>query len=295
MKRLFLPMVWLSTLAHGAAPGELPEALRGVKAATGMCTRDDLRDSSHAGSSPAEPLRKMDASCGISVREMVALSARQELTLIDLRGHEAHAQTAIDGSLSMTVGELRTKSFLHGRPLVLIGDGRGQRELLASCTRLRAQGFAKPMVLWGGLPAWQAQGQPVVGRTRSSDDVPLLTAAELWAESQFDANLIVVAEPLRSLQQRLPGAVVVESLSSAAVQRALEQRRKLRAPAVATVVVASPATLPTDQLRALREAVLPLSMLAYAGSAATFAKDMQRQSALWAAHARGPKQPGCGL
>jgi rhodanese-related sulfurtransferase len=295
VKHLALPLMMLSALAHGAVPGELPDALRGVKPATGMCTRDDLRDPSNAGTSSGESLRKVDASCGISVREMVALTARQELTLIDLRGREAHARTSIDGSLSMTVGELRTKSFLQGRPLVLIGDGKGQRELLASCARLKSQGFVRPMVLWGGLPAWQAQGQPVVGRAQDSDGVPLLTAAELWAESQFDANLIVVAEPLRSLQQRMPGALVVESLSSAALQRALENQRKLRAPAVATIVVATPAILPADQLRALRQAVLPVSMLVYAGSAEMFAKDMQRQASLWAAHARGPKQPGCGL
>ena len=146
-----------------------------------------------------------------------------------------------------------------------------------------------------GMPAWIAQGQPVVGLHQGIDEVPSLSSAELWMEAQFDANLIVVAETLRGLQLRMPNAMVLTDLSPKPVQRALEQRRKSRAPAVASVVVASPTALSMNQLLALREALRPLPILSYAGTADTFAKDMQRQSSVWVAHARGPKPPGCGL
>ena len=284
----------IGSLAHGGPPGELPDALRGVKPATGMCTRDDPRSASQNPPGDGSMLA-VDGSCGIGVREVVALGAKADVMLIDLRGHELHAQTAIEGSLSMSTSELRTKAFLQSRPIVLIGNGKGQRDLLATCAQLKAQGFAKAKVLLGGMPAWIAQGQPVVGLHQGIDEVPSLSSAELWMEAQFDANLIVVAEPLRGLQLRMPNAMVLTDLSPKPVQRALEQRRKSRAPAVASVVVASPTALSMNQLLALREALRPLPILSYAGTADTFAKDMQRQSSVWVAHARGPKPPGCGL
>ena len=97
--------------------------------------------------------------------------------------------------------------------MTLIGNGKGQRDLLATCAQLKAQGFAKAKVLLGGMPAWIAQGQPVVGLHQGIDAVPSLSSAELWMEAQFDANLIVVAEPLRGLQLRMPNAMVVADLS----------------------------------------------------------------------------------
>jgi rhodanese-related sulfurtransferase len=294
MKSLLWLMVVISNLAHGAAPGELPDALRGVRPAAGMCARDDLRPS--ALQQPAGAVTAaVDVSCGVGVRDVVILGANEELTLIDLRGQAAHAQGAIEGSLSMSVAELRTKAFLKSRPVVLVGDGKGQRDLMAACTQLKAQGFTKAKVLLGGLPSWIAEGQSVLGRRDVIDEVPSLTSAELWLEGQFEANLVVIAEPLRRLQQRMPNAVVTADLSPTGLQKVLSQRRKSRAPVVASVVVASPTAHSTLQLAALREALRPVPLLSYTGTEDMFAKDMQRQTAVWSAHARGPKQPGGGL
>lgn len=294
MKGRLLSILLASTLAQAASPEGLPEALKGIKPATGMCLRDAVPSSSATQPATAAA-RHVDVSCGIGVSDMVALSARQALTLVDVRDANAQAQATIDGSLRMSVAELHSKTFLRDRPLVLVGNGKGQRELMAACARLEAAGFVKPMVLLGGMPAWIAQRQPVVGLTNGADELPRLTSAELWMEGQFDANLIVVAEPLRSLQQRLPNAIVAADLSPTALKKALEQRRKSRIAVVASVIVASPSELLPAQQHAARDALRPVPVLYYVGTPEAFAKDMQRQSSMWAAHDRGPKQPGCVL
>ncbi|MNU10433.1 hypothetical protein D3C72_2575770 [compost metagenome] len=45
----------------------------------------------------------------------------------------------------------------------------------------------------------------------------------------------------------------------------------------------------------LREALHPVPVLVYTGNDSTYLRQMVQQKTVWAAQARGPRKPACGL
>jgi len=305
MKVLFasaatLAIYMLSTqaLAASVAPGNtMPEALNGVAPAGGMCRRDDLVPTSskesvvgtHYSAAP-------DLSCSLGAAELQSMRNRNVATLVDVRHASNFEASHIEGAMNVSVAELRTKAFLRAKPLVLIGSGRAERELYSACTTLKGSGFREVKVLRGGVPAWLAYGQPLVGREEGGELVPRLSTSDLWLEGQFDSNLVLLVPAQAAIRAQLPSAMPVPDASAAVIKTAIERHRKAtkNAPLAAVVLAIEPTTT-ADSLRLLRNAIAPVPLLIYAQPVDVFAREMRQQQVSWAAHARGPKQPPCGL
>jgi rhodanese-related sulfurtransferase len=98
----------------------------------------------------------------LSPAAVVALINHEDATIIDLRDQETfrggHIIDAIcasaDDFLQNKMDKYKTK------PLVLVCARGLQSPALAS--KLRNQGFTQPMVLAGGLTAWQTAGLPLI-------------------------------------------------------------------------------------------------------------------------------------
>lgn len=281
-------------VAQGVRPGgDLPAALQGVQPA-GSCRKDS--PTVVGGPGGAAVAIEPDLSCRLPVSDLVAWRQRPGTTVMDVRAAQEYEQAHIDGAMHASLGGLASLGFLRRQTMVLVGSGKAERELYVACARLKAQGFGTVKVLHGGLAQWRAEGQPVL----ASEATPLrstrLSTAELWAESQFDANLVLATPAQARLRGQLRLAMAVPNALPATLQIMLERRRKeLRNAPLAAVVLAVDPTVSEDALRLAQTGIAPLPLLVYALPFEQFSREMAQQKAMWASHARGPRQPPCGL
>lgn len=294
-----IAFLWLLAMgqgAFGAAGGAMPEALEGIAPAGHSCKRDEAAPQPRSVAESAAPAVVADLSCAISVPEVVNLRSRNAAFLVDTRSPREFEAVHVDGALNATPAEVRSKTFLRDRMLVLVGSGKAEQELYVACTELKSRGFPSVKVLRGGLPLWQAQGQPTVGARVDGGLPPTLSTAELWLESQFEANLVLMAPSHAALNDQLPYAVPLAQVSASAIKSVLDRRRRelKNAPLSAVVLVADAATLSASAQRALTASMAPVPLLIYAHPAEVFMREMRQQQLSWTALARGPRQPPCG-
>jgi rhodanese-related sulfurtransferase len=269
----------------------MPEALKGIKQATAVCSRESAAAGTGAAVREPEP----DLGCGMSGDAVQQLLRQDGSVAIDLRAAADFADYHIDGAVNASLADLLAKPYWRGKKVVLAGAGKGERELYAACARLKGAGYKHVAVLRGGITSWLASGKPVLGRTPSAQQLARLSAAELWQEGQFSGNLVVVDKEREALLGDMPYAVQVPELNAAAIRRVMEQRRQaFKGAPAATVVLVTGAAMPDQQLQALQAALAPQPLLVYTDTREAFSRQLATQKAIWLARANGPKQPACG-
>ena len=120
-----------------------------------------------AGTLPAEIVARdpvnWDKTLVVSAPETVKrFRQKQGLVLVDVRAAADRSLAGIPGAMHIPLAFLKTKTFLKGRPVVLVGSGHDSVDLLAAGRDLNAQGF-KMRVLAGGIQAWLAAQGPLTG------------------------------------------------------------------------------------------------------------------------------------
>jgi len=268
----------------------LPSALSNIQPASSECLRKDAAPTAMPKPAKEDAVRP-DLACAIAPTELSGPLKRPDTLMADVRPAADYAAFHINGAMNLTAAELRSKPYLRNKTVVLIGNGQAERELYADCARLKASGFKKPKVLRGGLPVWLSSGQAVLGRTPDATKTALLGPGELWAEARFDANLVLVSAERQGLLPELPSATAIPDASLATLQTAIKQRGKK--PLAAVVLVTSAAD-GTASLANLRQAIQPIPLLAYTGTAEAYTRQLAQQNAVWTAQAHGPKKPRCG-
>lgn len=270
----------------------VPEALRGIKPTAGLCTRDDAekpKPSKYARVAEAKP----DLSCAIAPGDVARQLKSPNTVLIDTRNATDFANFHINGAMNISAAELRGKTFLRGKSVILLGNGKAEQQQYIDCKRLKSNGFKKVRVLLGGMPAWLAAGQGVLGLSPNPMQLTRLTPSDLWIESRFESNLVLVAAGRKTLQTQITGSVLIPDEMPQTIQSAIDKRRKQHksAPLAAVVLAADKGTA----FQALSEAIKPVPLLVYSEPAEAFERQVSQQTAVWAAQARGPKQPPrCG-
>ena len=293
--------LWIAgaAVAQAQSGNVLPEALKNIKPATGACLRDDA-PSAQAGGEVVVEGAPPDLLCAIDPLKASALYGQPEVVWVDVRSATDYVAFRINGALNMSVSELRTKSFLRGKTIVLVGNGKAERELYAACADLKMGGFSKVLVLHGGITSWSSRGQELtqalLGQPPDVENFARLAASELWTESQFDANLVLVTRNQEEMQRHLPYAMLIRDDSEATVMAMLERRRKAlkNAPLAAVVLVTAPGTS-VDTLKRLRQAIQPIPLLVYTDTLQAYTQQVAQQKAIWVAQMRGPKKVPCGL
>jgi rhodanese-related sulfurtransferase len=232
-------------------------------------------------------------SCAILPVDLNHQRQSPDTALVDTRTATEFAQFHIDGAMHINMAELRSKAFLREKLIVLIGNGKAEQELYIDCKRLKSNGYKQVKMLRGGMSAWLASGYNVLGQSPKPAKLTKLTASELWIESQFTSNLILVVAGQESLQKQIKGSLLIGDEKPKTIQSAIKQRIKKPqsiALASAVLVVSKNAVV-----QAISQAIKPIPLLVYSESSDAFVSQLTQQTAVWAAHARGPKQPsGCG-
>ncbi|MDD2742180.1 MAG: rhodanese-like domain-containing protein [Rhodocyclaceae bacterium] len=273
---------------------KLPDALKNIKSVGGACLRDDMSSSleASAGRFPVSP----DLGCAISASEIRAQISDPNWLLIDMRSATEHEAFHIQNSLSLDLAALQSKPYWRDKSLVLIGGGKLDQELYASCVRLRKLGYKQVRVLSGGMVLWLAQNQAVVGSPTSPQQLARLSDAEFWQESLGANTLIALSKERSALQADLPLSIVLAQTSGETLRAAVERRRKAgRIPKLMSVVLVADSTVTDEQIRSFQLAILPETLLVYTGESEAYKRQLAIQKAVWTAQARGPKQPRCGL
>jgi rhodanese-related sulfurtransferase len=283
-----LLLAGLPALAVMAQAQGLPQALVGVKQADGVCKNDSPNKTPAAADTTA-----LDAACTLTVAGWDAFMARPGALVMDTRTEAQYAEFHAPGALRMDASSIRYKSYLRSKPLLLTGNGKGDRELYERCAQLRAQGFPNVQVAVGGMAAYVVAGKPVLGRVPAAVEMARLDPSQLVQEAYFPQNMVVMLGS-SAASEYVPYAIGLNDSKPEALTALVEKRRKESKAAVASVVLVLSRPLSEEQHRSYLQAVKPSSLLFYGDSVEMLAKYTATQKAVWAAHARGPKQPRCG-
>jgi rhodanese-related sulfurtransferase len=281
--------------APNAAPNATPRALKDIPQAGSSCRRADIEALDTTKRGIARKELSPDLSCAISAAELSPAASRPDTVFVDTRPLSEYNQFRIDGALHLSVSELGSKSYLRGKKIVLVGDGRAERELYVACAELKQRGFKQVRMLRGGMTSWLVHQQPVVGRAPAPARMIRLSAAELWMESQFDRNVVLLADNQFAMLPDLPYSAALGHPSLETIQAALKQRREqLTNAAFASVVLVADGELSAEQTARLQQGLKPVPLLVYTDTRQALNRYVATQKAVWAAQARGPKQPNCG-
>jgi rhodanese-related sulfurtransferase len=101
-------------------------------------------------------------SAGVSPTEAVRLMNREKASVIDVSEPGEYAAGHIVGSRNIPIGRLEVAPELPKNktlPIVLV-CASGKRAAKAA-KALEAKGYAKPVVLAGGLAAWKSANMPI--------------------------------------------------------------------------------------------------------------------------------------
>lgn len=279
--------------AEVTSNGTVPTALKGIKRASGTCSPDE--PAPDAKSIPILPAISPDFSCAISVEKFAPILGHINTIVADLRSGDEYQRFHLEGAMTLTSTELRTKPYWRNMTVVLVGNGKAENELYRECAVLKRSGYGKVHVLRGGMPQWLADGRSVMGSPLAATDSIRLSAAEFLVETRNPQNLIVLTREQQSMKGELPLARVLAETTADAMKATLAQRAKdSKRAAVMAVVVAAPSGLSDDQIRKLQQAVMPTPLLIYGDSREAFIKQVSAQKAMWSARTRGPRKPRCG-
>ena len=113
----------------------------------------------------------------VSPQDVVNLINNDNAVVIDLRPKENHIKSHIIDSISATLDEFNKNKMdrYKSRTVILVCEQGVKSAALA--LKLRGQGFTNPLVLSGGMNAWQKASLPTVkGTTVKSPTVKVNTA-----------------------------------------------------------------------------------------------------------------------
>jgi len=290
-----LAVLFSMTSAYGQDARKNPPALlKDIKQSGESCRRADLVDK------PSSVVQRdkfvPDLTCKISTQELLIRTKTAHSIIVDTRPAGEYTQYRIDRSINVPLNEVVHKAVLRKKSIVLIGTGKLERELYTACSLLKSKGFTSVKVLQGGILAWIAADQAVLGRAITVDQLQRLEPAELYSEGKFASNLVVVAASEKAMLKRLDFAVSAPQDNAQGLKQVLEQqRRNGKYRSLNAVVWVTSAQTKPEELTSLRAMAAPLPFMVYSEGEASFQKYMSEQNAVWLAQARGPKQPTCGL
>lgn len=275
-------------------PFTAAEALKDISPAGQACLREEVPIQASLVNKRAAAAP--DMTCLVTAQELGLWVSAGQMVVVDTRRSNEFEQFHVNSALNLSASEVMHKAQLRNKAIVLVGNGKLERDLYSACAELKSKGFTSVKVLQGGMPAWLEAGQPVSGRAPDVALLRRLEPSDLLAESQAEFSLTVLTPTEMGLQAQLPTAVASQKDSPDMLVRLLEQRRKdTKGVAMhAVVLVTSPTTAPAT-LAQWQVAAAPLPLLVYLGGVTAFQRYFAEQKAVWLAQARGPKQPACGL
>lgn len=292
-----LCLMMVSVASANTGNFTIEESIKDIKPASGMC-EVDIKAMDGAGYSYLNhsEIIEPDLSCAIDASQLATMiQNNQNLVLVDTRKASDFPKFNIAGAINTSVSDIKNKEHLKVKSIVLIGDGKAEREMYLSCAELKGMAFNDVRVLRGGMLSWVSNDYPIAGKAQA-DQLGLLSSLELWSESQFDENLIVIEGGQDQFRQELNTHYSVDNFSSSSLKKIIEKRSKQsKGRHFSSVIVVTDVSFSDDVLSQLRRDMFPIPVLIHSGTLDNYKQQLKQQKAVSAARDRGPKTPGCHL
>lgn len=197
-----------------------------------MCRADDMFLSRLPA--PRLPPTGLDSACRFGGTDLTttAVGGRR---LLDVRPAADFLQSHARDAININADLVKTKLYWKNEPVLLLGSGKGERNLLEACADLRRRGFKDIKVLIGGMVAWHRAGLAVTPDPVDSFRAAGLTPRELYLEQADPANLVLDAFGFDA-----GDANTTEASRRRLLTLAQQQKGKLRPTIDKVIVVAGP-------------------------------------------------------
>lgn len=110
---------------------------------------------------------RMLKSCEMDSKEVQRRLLSKSVVLVDTRSANEFESYRIPGSLNLSPFEIKSKSFLKPKHLVIVGNRANLLEMGLLCHELKQHGFKKVNFIKGGLGSWDKK---LIGRDAYSID-----------------------------------------------------------------------------------------------------------------------------
>lgn len=144
--------------------------------------------------------------------------------LVDIRSASTPL-TQIANAWQIPVTELRTKSFLKNKPLLLLGEGFSRAQAANDCDLLKKAGFQQTKILIGGVDTWQAA---IANKhTRTSPPAHKTVSVEQLVFEYFNGQVTLLTTLQEQVNQlkalNITAQYIPSSASQAIVDIAIEK------------------------------------------------------------------------
>lgn len=130
-----------------------------------------------------------DSSCFVAYPDIASKASSYQL--IDSREADNIGASPAD-VWHLSIAQLKTKSFLKSRPLLILGDGFSRARLSEDCSVLKKSGFEQVKMLIGGMDIWLQTQNKKSRRTINSSSIHSVTAHQVIYE-YFNGKVILLA------------------------------------------------------------------------------------------------------
>jgi rhodanese-related sulfurtransferase len=118
------------------------------------------------------------------------LKEKQDFILVDVRNPNEFEKFRIPSSVNIPLFALKTKTFFKSKPLVLVNEGHGYKQLTEECAILSEAGFSVS-VLDGGLYQWRRKGGPLEGDVFAQRELNEISAQTFFAAKAYENWMVI--------------------------------------------------------------------------------------------------------
>ncbi len=252
-----------------------------------------------AGEMPRAAAPKREVSCYVDWPRAAEMLRSPAAVAIDVRPAATYTASHLPGALNIATDQIKSKSFLAGKPMLVYGSGRSDPRLEELCAEMKAtKGGGGLKILSGGMVAWaRAQGSEPAAPASAPDIRSLaeLSATELIAELQAGDSQLVRVSPKYAHPEIDARSVRVEGHLSPDSLAAALQRSK-GAKAYRRVVLVGVNDIGRKELQdVLTSSRSGVPVFFYAGDLQQFEASLKQMNALWAKKTRGPVASKCSF
>ena len=280
-------------IAQISRPGDqIPDALKEISPVSEVCRREGPKQ----GEKPISSSRiyEVDLQCSIGADFFMSMKSTGDSLFVDRRDATDFRSFHIEGAMNLGITDLLAKPYWRSKKVVLVGNGRAEAELYRECARLKSVGYGRVHVLRGGMPSWLNRNLPVVGIASGGADLVEISAAELLIEAQNSYNIVLIDRSGIKERTDIGAAYEISNASVGAVKEFMEKYRRAN-PRTLTASLVLVSSIANEEVAQLRGMLSPIPLLVYKGNWEAVVSQQNANKAMWAAYARGPKVPGCGL
>ncbi len=152
-----------------------------------------------------------NSSCYVGAGELARWRRDEELVIVDLREADAYRRVRIPGSIHLTPAQLRERSYLRDRHVLLVDRGHLGAPLERVCRELRGRGWTSVGILEGGLNAWARTMGDLEGDRLARRGINRIPARDFADVSRYEHWVVidVSRSPTPDLDSLVPGAARV--------------------------------------------------------------------------------------